>query len=480
MAKSIAQINKGTDFFDTMIDRVNELANTATNEALTANTNANGAYVTGNSYLFGIFGANTLAVHTALRGGNVQTGNTLVIVSNVSSNSQISVGNSTVNVVVGNAFVTVANLTQNVQIGFGSLSISGNLTIDASTFRVGNSTINAIANSSLVQVASGSGTANLHATSLVIGISTVNSTAVAVGANLVLNTTALAIGNVVSNTTTLKIGANVSLDSTSLLIGNSTVNAVINSVSIALGGNLVANQTSIVLGNSTANVFINSSSISVGGSPTITSATRDSVAYQGTLIGTRSRINFIQGDNVLLDLSDDDGNGQVNVTIASIATTGSQIIGGSNSAVQFNDGNNFNGNSSTFSFNKITQTMAVSNAAISNVLTIKSVGYVTGNSVSSVSSLGPDTIDSFDITAIRTVDYVYSIKDDAANGYQCGKLMILNDGTDGHLEEYAVGKSNAYLGSFSTSANATHISLIFTPTNSLSYTCKFVKTGVPV
>jgi hypothetical protein len=100
-----------------------------------------------------------------------------------------------------------------------------------------------------------------------------------------------------------------------------------------------------------------------------------------------------------------------------------------------------------------------------------------------VTSTGPDEIDNFTLGSYRTSEYVYSIKNDSANAYQSGRLIVLNDGTAGHIEEYGVAYSNAsmgLLGAFSTGANDTHILLNFTPSSSLSYTIKGLRTAIPV
>lgn len=118
MAKTITQINTATDTFSTLITQLNAAINAISTEVLTANTNANGASVTGNSFVFGIFGANTVTVWNEIRGGNVQTSNTLVIASNVSQNSSFnySIGSATVNAVINSTAVTLSNSTVSLSI----------------------------------------------------------------------------------------------------------------------------------------------------------------------------------------------------------------------------------------------------------------------------------------------------------------------------------------------------------------------------
>ena len=88
--------------------------------------------------------------------------------NNVLIANTLTVGNSTVNVVANSTTITA-----------NSLTLNGNLTINADIIIVGNSTVNATLSSTLVQVANSTATANLIPTQLKIGTTTVNSTAFA-------------------------------------------------------------------------------------------------------------------------------------------------------------------------------------------------------------------------------------------------------------------------------------------------------------
>jgi len=65
------------------------------------------------------------------------------------------------------------------------------------------------------------------------------------------------------------------------------------------------------------------------------------VSDTGSAVGTRKEINFIEGSNVTLTISDNSGSDRVDVTIAS--TGGSGSPGGSNKQVQFNNSSSFGG-----------------------------------------------------------------------------------------------------------------------------------------
>jgi len=75
-------------------------------------------------------------------------------------------------------------------------------------------------------------------------------------------------------------------------------------------------------------------------------------------------------------------------------------------------------------------------------------------------------VDNFDLTAYQAAEYVVSIKDNTANGYQVSKLILLHDTGDSYVTEYGVIYSNSMLGTFSANANSTHSRLTVTPTQS--------------
>jgi len=485
LAHSITTINKATDTFDTWVDKTNEMANVFSQEALTANTNANGAYVTGNSFMFGIFGSNTIAVHTGLRGGNVQTSAVLTIVSNVLCNAtSITVGNSTVNAVT-NAYAFIASNNLLVAtLSYTGLAVGANVIANLSGFIVGNS-IGSTIQSNIAFYAGNSVTnSTQNSVGFYIGTSVVNSSVLAAGANVYANVTHLFLGNatvnVVTNSSAILLGGNVLANQTSLSIGNSTVNIVSNSSTVILGGNVLANQTHFFVGNTTVNVSINSSAVSIGGQGLVSNATKASVAWENTLIGSRARVNFIAGNNVYLNVTDDGSGSQVNVQVNAVATSGAAIIGGTNSAVCFNDNMNFGGDASKFSFDKVNSILTVSNTTVSNVVQLSHSIIMTGNTSAFVTSSGPDTIEALNKTAYRTAEFLYYIKNDSANQYQIGKLLVLNDGTNGILEEFGVNYNNNQLGTFGATSNATHILVQFTPDSALSYTTKITKTAIPV
>ena len=131
-------------------------------------------------------------------------------------------------------------------------------------------------------------------------------------------------------------------------------------------------------------------------------------------------------------------------------TTYSSVAYGANTQIQVNDNGiltGFAGLTYDKTSNSVTQGGVVQVTPISVTLT--------GTTL--------QTIDSWLLSTWRTGNYVLSIKDNTANGYQTENILVLQDGTTTNMIDYGVIYSNAALGLFSSSANATHALVQFTP-----------------
>jgi hypothetical protein len=94
MARTTANVNVTTDTFSNWVDKTNELRYALQTEILTTGANATGASVTGNSVLVGIFSANTIVAVQQLRGGTVNTSNTLTITSSLNVANNLTIAGS--------------------------------------------------------------------------------------------------------------------------------------------------------------------------------------------------------------------------------------------------------------------------------------------------------------------------------------------------------------------------------------------------
>lgn len=172
-----------------------------------------------------------------------------------------------------NVVLTIGNSSVNVAVNSSHVAVGSNVKLDTSTLVVGNSTVNAV----------------------------VNSSALAVGSNVLLNQSSIKIGNstvnVTANSTHLLVGSNVTLDTTSITVGNSTINAFVNSTALVIG-----------------TVAVNTSTLFVGNSTTNTTITAGNIALQGTQLTLGANLT-------LTDNQISVGNSTQNVTVNSSAIT---------------------------------------------------------------------------------------------------------------------------------------------------------------
>ncbi len=290
MAKAISNVVIATDTFAQWIATTNEMADTFTNYALTANSSANGAQVTGNSALIGVFAANTLAAITAIRGGTVQTAANLNITSNAIFTGAVLRSTSNVVLDVSNTFI---NSTQTSIVG-GQLTATSNAYLNNA-----NTLVNAT--SATIQGGTLNVTSNVSATLANISINAtemiIRGGSLSVNSSVAISNTFSVTGNVSVNGVSHVIAGNVAFDTNTLFVDSVnnrvgikniapdaelTVTGTANiSDNTEIGGNLITRGTSVVngsltvsntagLGNTTITGFANISSTLAAGNTTIT------------------------------------------------------------------------------------------------------------------------------------------------------------------------------------------------------------------
>jgi hypothetical protein len=130
--------------FDTLFTAANTLIQVMANQVVTANNAAGGgATTTGNGFVIGIFGANTI-VATTLQGGNVTSTNTVYLGSNLSMN--------------------------------GYTFTSGIITANATVINIGNSSVYSVFSNASVELVSGTAELLLTPTSMAVGNTSSNAT----------------------------------------------------------------------------------------------------------------------------------------------------------------------------------------------------------------------------------------------------------------------------------------------------------------
>lgn len=122
-------------------------------------------------------------------------------------------------------------------------------------------------------------------------------------------------------------------------------------------------------------------------------------------------------------------------------------------------GNSTFSNVATFSAN-----VSVSgNVAITGELSLGSAGVYSGV-VTAVSGSSNTIIDTFNTSTYRGCKYVISIKDNSFNNYQLTEILLLQDGTDTFITEYATLKnSSTTLGTVVANVNAGAVRLWLNP-----------------
>lgn len=198
MSKNFNQIVLATDTFAQWLQLTNDMANAYHNVVTTA-ANSSGDYTTGNAFISGIFGGNTVVVYDALRGGNVATAANLTITSNVAMTGANSSFTS-------NVYINASNVSMNANTfalggvgGGNAFTISTNSTITNSVFI--SHYFNVTGNTRFINSASFSNTVSITGS-----LSTINTHSFVTATNAILSTSG-------ANTVTASTSGNILVDS---------------------------------------------------------------------------------------------------------------------------------------------------------------------------------------------------------------------------------------------------------------------------
>ena len=345
MSRTIATVNVAADNWQDLFDLYNNVATTFL-DVVTIAGNTVGDVTTGNGYVNGIFGSLTLIANT-VRGGTVAAAANLTVSSNLSVTGAL-LGVESNAVMNGVAFSLPSGNTGErpsspsdrmlrynsetkvfegrangvwVALG-GSLVNVGTLSINTTAVTLGNSTVNVQVNSSSVSVIGtvtanvfvGDGTGLTNVTATAVNLLTANIDVLTVNTSVTVGNSTV---NVVANTTALRVGANVLVNTSLVSIGNSTVNAVVNSSSVTIGANVVANATVLAIGNSTVNTTVNSSTVSTGN---LSLATRVTIGANVVVNTSLVSIGNSTVNAVVNSSSVTIGNSSINSTAAALPT----------------------------------------------------------------------------------------------------------------------------------------------------------------
>jgi len=264
MSIAIANVDVSADTFSNLIGKVNQALGAISNHVITVDNSSSGNSSSGNGYITGIFGANTIFAGTALRGGSVASPATLIITSNVTMQANLlvvgtishinSVSLANTLVVTGNTnlsntlIVTGNTRLSNTLVVTGNTNLSNTLIVTGNT-RLSN-TLTVTGNTTLSNTLTVTGNTRLSNTLVVTGNTTLANTLIVTG-NTTLSNTLDVTGNTnLSNT--LTVTGNTTLANTLVVTGNTTL-----SNTLTVTGNTTLSNTLVVTGNTTlANTLI--------------------------------------------------------------------------------------------------------------------------------------------------------------------------------------------------------------------------------
>lgn len=124
----------------------------------------------------------------------------------------------------------------------------------------------------------------------------------------------------------------------------------------------------------------------------------------------------------------------------------------------------------TVNFTSGANTVSLSSGGSSSALISSGTGFMRPHaqmfsSNVAVVSTAPTLIASYAKATYRSAKFVMSITNNNANAYTASELLVLHNGGDAFMSEYAVIHSNTSFGTFSANADATNVRLYFTSTS---------------
>lgn len=196
MSKTLSSINTAADTFQNWIDRTNSIITLLDTETVTANTT--GALTSGNGFVNGFFGANTL-VATNIRGGNVTTNSVLTFQTNTTFSAnvlisqQLTVGNSSVNVVVNSSMIIVGGSNVATVSSLASVGTTGSITLTGNSSQVIDNLVFATFRSAEYIISANNNTANAYQISKILVIHDGSTSYVTEYGTMYTNTAVIAI-----------------------------------------------------------------------------------------------------------------------------------------------------------------------------------------------------------------------------------------------------------------------------------------------
>jgi hypothetical protein len=498
-----------SDTFGTWLAKTNDLAIIASQNAVTVDSTTGGSISTGNGFVNGYFGANTLVVRDSIVGGNLSSFSALNLVANITftysnlnlvsvtantTTSNLTITTNAINIVStgGNTTIGGINLNINATSLYANTiaTITGNTTLKAnSTFNILNITGNNIA-SRIV--------ANTSNTTITGNVFLSNTISVTGDASFSSKLTVAGFANLQSSANVggdLYVVGNTNVHGTVSIDGNLNVNGSVIS-SGSGGGNLVpAITSSYYLGNSTITWLYGYFDF-ISSSNTITSknlvstgtATLNTVSIANTLFVTNnatfSNTITITGNATFSNTITITGNATFSntITVTGNATFSNTVaISTISTNVAFNNTITVTGNT-TLSNNLSVAgvTTLTSNIAVNSRMIFNSIGHQYANSYTFTNSSVAANIDIVSASTYRSYEYLVQLSDSTVTPnpyYHSTKIAIIHDGANSFVTEYGTLYNIASLGTFNVLINGGNIALQLTPTTA-NVVAKFIRTSI--
>jgi hypothetical protein len=103
--------------------------------------------------------------------------------------------------------------------------------------------------------------------------------------------------------------------------------------------------------------------------------------------------------------------------------------------------------------------------SISSDFIVNAVAGFTGIKVSLATGSAGQTVDNFNASSVRSAKYLIQMAN-ASTGFQVSEILVLQDGTNAYITEFAQINNGNQLGVFSASLSAGTVSLLVSPTGS--------------
>jgi len=533
MTIAVANVVSNTDTFGTWITVTNTLASIASKNAVTIDTSTAGSLSTGNGYVNGYFGANTLVAYTGIAGGTLAVGNTLNLITNtaftyVGSNLVSFNANSTFsNVVITSNAVYIVPTGGNTTLGGNYLNVNSSVTnVTSTSFNVnaiatitGNTAIKANGSFSVLTINGNTLLANTTNTTIVGNTTFANSVLIGGLANVnQLNVSGAVTSNIAGNLRiegSVSIGGNLAYAGTSggdiipasnnfIKLGNAnswwsvvyanniygtttnTVNLIVtgttsfansllpSSNAVYSLGNTTAYWNSIYVSNSYPNNVIISNNVFVpagtAGAPAITFTSNTDTGIYRPATAT---FGITAGGSQILT---------VNTTVVAVnsAITVSNTIAVTGNATFTNTivvtGNATLSNTLTVAG----VTTLSSNVAVAGRMLLNGISHQFANSYTFTNSTAAANIDSVSASTYRSYEYTVQLSDSTVTPnpyYHITKISIIHDGTTPYLTEYGTLFNIVSLGTFDVIINGGNIALQLTPSTA-NVVAKFIRTSI--